>query len=132
MPESGAGPVRDGVTIVRAPPSSVVGVSVTPAMAGGFTRTVACCVVLPRVAVIVAVEAFAATVTDAGTVAAALFDDRLTTNAVGAGPVRVTVPVAALPLVTADGTRETDASFGASTVMVPVATDWLKDPVIVA
>jgi hypothetical protein len=54
--------------------------------------------------------AFAATVTDAGTVAALvlLLVSVTTTPPVGAGPVRVTVPVLLAPPVTDEGLTVTD------------------------
>lgn len=56
----------------------------------------------------VAVVAPAATVTDAGTVAEALFDARVTTwPPAGAGPASLTVPVEGLPPMTAVGARVT-------------------------
>ena len=65
-----------------------------------------------------AVVAFAATVTLAGTVAAAvLLLDRVTViPAAGAGPVKVTVPVEDVPPVTVAGLTLTEVSEAAVTV----------------
>jgi hypothetical protein len=70
----------------------------------------------------VAVVALAATVTVAGTCAAAvLLLDRVTTApAGGAGPFSVTVPVEVLPPPTAAGFRLTDLRTGAVTVRLAV------------
>jgi hypothetical protein len=75
----------------------------------------------------------AATVTELGTVALVLLDERLTDiPPVGATPVRVTVPVDEVPPVTEVGLSETPLRVGG--LMVRVA-DWLtplKLPCIVA
>ena len=71
------------------------------------------------VTVNVAVVAFAATVTLAGVVAAELLSERFTTMPpLGAGALRVTVPVDELPPTTLVGLMLTDASHG---LMVKVA-----------
>jgi len=69
----------------------------------------------------VAVVAPAATVTDAGTVAAAVLELESVTTAppVGAGAPSVTVPVLLLPATTVVGFSATDES-GAATVSVAV------------
>jgi hypothetical protein len=66
----------------------------------------------------VAVVAPAATITLAGTCAAAvLLLDRVTTAPLaGAGPLSVTVPVEDMPPITDEGLRLTEASAGAVTV----------------
>jgi hypothetical protein len=65
----------------------------------------------------VAVVAFAPTVTVAGTVALAPSEARLTTRPpVGAGPLRVTVPVEVFPPYTLLGSRERVVGVGARTV----------------
>ena len=74
------------------------------------------------VTVKVAVVAFAATVTLAGTCAAAvLLLDRVTTAPpAGAGPFKVTVPVEEVPPITEAGFRVTELSVAAVTVKVAV------------
>jgi hypothetical protein len=66
----------------------------------------------------VAVVAFAATVTLAGTWAAVvlLLESVTTAPPAGAGPLNVTVPVEELPPITDEGLRLTEASAGAVTV----------------
>ncbi len=123
------------------PPATDVGKSVTETGAGPRTTSDAVAVTPLFVALNVAVAlvaiglvvmvnvadvAPAATVTDAGTAAAARFDDRTTTRPpVGAGPVSVTVPVADTPPSTDDGDTETFETAGATTVNV---TDLLTVP----
>ena len=69
------------------------------------------------VTVNVAVVAFAATITLAGTCAAVLLLDRVTTAPLAdAGPLSVTVSVEELPPITDEGLRLTEASAGAVTV----------------
>ena len=70
----------------------------------------------------VAVVAFAATVTLAGTCAAEvlLLDSVTTAPPAGAGPVRVMVPVEAVPPVTAGGLRLTDETVGNDVKLNPV------------
>jgi hypothetical protein len=91
--------------------------------AGGFTVSVADLLDSPSVAVIMGETTLAtavvvtvnvadvapwATVTEEGTVAAALFDDSVTTlPPAGAGPVSVTVPVDVAPPATVAGFRAT-------------------------
>jgi hypothetical protein len=69
----------------------------------------------------VAVVAFAATVTLAGTVAAAMLLLLSVTDspAVGAAPFNVTVPVDEPPPVTVVGLRLTEVGTGAATVRLP-------------
>ena len=58
-------------------------------------------------------EEFAGTVTEAGTVAAGLALDKLTdAPPVGAGPVRLTVPLTVCPPVTVDGFNVRALKFG--------------------
>ena len=74
----------------------------------------------------VAVDAPAATVTLEGTDAAVRLDDNVTTRPpAGAGPERVTVPVADVPLRTDVGETETPDATGATMVSV---TDLLTVP----
>ena len=74
------------------------------------------------VTVNVAVVAFGATVTLAGTLAApVLLLDRLTTAPLaGAGPVKVTVPVEVVPPITVVGFRLTEVRTAAVTVKLAV------------
>jgi hypothetical protein len=61
------------------------------------------------------------TVTDAGTVALRLVEERLTTNPpVGAGPLMVTVPAEPVPPMTEAGLRLNELTVGAETVRVVV------------
>jgi hypothetical protein len=75
-----------------------------------------------EVTVNVAVVAFAATVTLAGTVAAAvlLLDSVTTAPAAGAGPFNVTVPVDGVPPITVVGLKLTEVNVAAVTVRVAV------------
>lgn len=123
-PPEGAALVIVTVPVVLVPAATAVGKKETPAKLGAFTVRVAELLEVPRVAttftdeseptandvtVKVADEAPPAIVTDAGTVAAAaLSAERLTERpALGAGPVRVTVPVEAVPPVKLLGLRVT-------------------------
>ena len=72
-------------------------------------------------------------VTEAPTVMPPLLDDKVTTNPpVGAGPVKVAVPVVAVPPVTVAGARPTLARLAGLTVTVPVCVVPLRVPVTVA
>jgi hypothetical protein len=147
-PPVGAGPLIVTVAVEPLPLTTEVGASEMADATGGLTVRVAVCgVAVPMTPVIVsdlaavtavvlavnvAVDAPARTVTVAGTVADESLDVRLTVvPAVGAGPVRVTVPVEEVPPVTVAGFRLTPLSVAAWTVRVTV---WLlpaKVPVIV-
>jgi hypothetical protein len=110
----------------------VVGLTVTLTSAGGLTVSVAVAEVPPEAAVIVAEAAVAtavvvivnvpevapaATVTLAGGTALALLEDKVTTSPpVGAGPVKVTVPVEDVPPTTDVG--ETVRLVGTGGVIV--------------
>ena len=118
-------------------PITVVGFKVTEETAGGFTVNAVFCVT-PNVPEILAFEVAAtawpvtvkvavvfpaATVTDDGTVAAAVLSlDRATESPpVAAGPLRVTVPVELLsPPVTLVGLKEIEDTTGGCTVSVAV------------
>ena len=91
-PPVGAGSPSVTVPVELFPPMTALGLSETPVIAGGLTVRFAVVLFVPKVAVMtavvtlvtvvvlavkVAVVAPAATATDAGTVAAALFDERL-------------------------------------------------------
>ncbi len=75
----------------------------------------------------VAVVSFAATVTVAGTVAAAvlLLDSVMTAPPAGAGPFSVTVPIELVPPRTEVGFKETLVGVAAITVRVEV---WVTPP----
>jgi hypothetical protein len=135
-PPAGAGPVNVTVPVEDVPPITEVGARVTELAVAAVTVNVAVWTVL-RVPVIVtealaatglvvtvnvAVVAFAATATLAGTCAAAvLLLDRVTTAPpVGAGPFNVTVPVEEAPPITEVGARIKELSVAAVTVKVAV------------
>jgi hypothetical protein len=138
-PPLAAGPLSVTVPVDEFPfpPVTDVGLKLTELGTGALTVNVAVCAVLLNVAEIaddvllptglvvtvkVAVVAPAATVTLAGTVAAAvLLLVRVTTApAVDAAPFRVTVPVDDAPPVSEVGLRLTELGAGASTVSVVV------------
>jgi hypothetical protein len=145
-PPAGAGPLSVTVPVEEVPPFTSSGFSNTLVSTGGLIVRAAVWVALPRVAEIVtavvaptptvvtlnvAVVAPAATVTLAGTVAAALLPDKLTTvPPAGAELLRVTVPVEELPPVRLAGLRARFDSTGGLMVSVAVCTP-LKSPVIV-
>lgn len=113
IPPDGALPVNVTVPTAELPPVTDIGKIVTLANAAGFTVSVAVCCTPPceavkvtfvadptaEVVIVNVVEvAPAATVTELGTVAELLFDDKLTTVPPGpACPASVTVPTAELP-----------------------------------
>lgn len=133
VPPLGAEPSRVMVPVAKAPPVTLVGTIASPATTGGLIVNVAL-FATPRVAVIdgetveatadvetvnVAVVWLAATVTLAGTVAAALLLPRVTEiPPLGAGPSSVTVPVDEAPPVTAVGLSPSVETDGALTVKV--------------
>jgi hypothetical protein len=80
------------------------------------------------VAVNVAVEAVATTVTDAGTVTTPVFEEpRVTTvPPVGAGPLKVTVPVEVCPPATEGGANATDSTVGVA--VRPRTADFVAPP----
>jgi hypothetical protein len=141
-PPAGAAPLSVTVHVTPAPPTTDAGFTVTvlsdTEAAAGFTVSAAVFETAPFVAVImtavtavtvdvvtvnVAVVAPAATVTDAGTDPAALFDASVTTKPpAGAADVRVTVPVLGVPPVTDVGFKATVLSTGA---VIPRDVDWL-------
>jgi hypothetical protein len=83
---------------------------------------VAAVVTVVVVMVKVALVAFAATVTEAGTEAEALLLDKVTTAPpAGAAAVSVTVPVLLVPPVTAVGLTETADSVAGAGLIVSVA-----------
>ncbi len=132
-PPFGAAPFSVTVPVDDVPPVTDVGFRLTPLGTGGVTPKLVVCVMLLYAAemvtevllatglvltVKVAVVAFAATVTLEGTVAAAvLLLLRVTTAPpLGAGPLKVTVPVDELPPVTVSGLRLTELGTAAATV----------------
>jgi hypothetical protein len=135
MPPTGARPVKFTVPVEEVPPVTVAGLIDTELRAAGLMVRFAVAVPLP-VAVMVAVAAELtalvvtvklavfdpdATVTLAGTVAAALLLDRLTTNPpVGALFRIVTVPVEVLPPTTDVGRSVTPVTGGGLIVSVVV------------
>jgi hypothetical protein len=144
MPPAGAGPVSDTVLVpvIAEPPSTVEGerlTAETKTLGGGVTVRVAVALTPLQVAVIVTpvftvtdlvlmvkvgeTVAPGATVTDCGTVAAALLLDSLTTAPpAGAGPLMVTVLFAVgLPPKTALGERVTAETPGGIRVRVASA-----------
>jgi hypothetical protein len=135
-PPAGAGPESVTVPVDGEGPWTVVGLKVTELSVAAVTVNVAVWVVL-RVAemvsellaatglvvtVKVAVVAPAATVTLAGTCAAAvLLLDRVTAAPpAGAAPFKVTVPVEEVPPITEVGLKVTELSVAAVTVKVAV------------
>jgi hypothetical protein len=128
----GAIPVSVTVPVGEAPPTTSAGLTVTEAAAGGNTVSVAACVTPAFVAEIVTgveevtafvaavkvpVEAPAAMVTLAGTVAAALALESMTpTPAAGAAPLSVRVPIEGTPPTTLVELRASETRAGCSTV----------------
>ena len=124
-PPVGAAELRVTVPVEDRPPNTEVGETDTAESATGLIVRTADTEPPPDAAEIVAVEAVVeatvltvnvadvapdTTVTDAGTVAEALLDDRVTTvPAAGAAFVRVTVPVDELPAMTDVGESVTEA-----------------------
>jgi hypothetical protein len=139
-PPAGAAPLSVTVPVEEAPPMTEVGLRLRPLRAAAgvtvkvavrltllYAAVIVTAVVedtLPVVAVKVVVVAPAATVTDAGTWAAAVFELVRVTTAppVGAGLSRVTVPVEEAPPMTEVGVTLTPlkAATGAVTVRVAV------------
>jgi hypothetical protein len=126
----GAALVRVIVPVVPVPPTNDVAITFRVFIVGSVTvksaetvvwpfpaLIVATCVVgsFVVVAVNVALVAPAAIVTDAGTVAAELFELRLTVNAPTVLPVSVTVPVEDTPPATVDGFITTVLMIGGNT-----------------
>lgn len=121
IPPGPAAPVRVTVPVEEFPPTNVVGERAMLVSVAALTVSVAVCVaplsvpVIVTVAVVdtavvvtakVALVAPAGTLTEAGTVAQALLDDKVTLVPPGpAGPVRVTVPVDGLPPISVEGER---------------------------
>jgi hypothetical protein len=139
IPPEGAIPLRVTVPVEEAPPVSEVGDTESPETVGGFTVSVALRVApfnVPDIVAAVDIEtavvlilngafvAPAATNTLAGTTTLALPDDRLTeAPPVGAGPLRVTMPVEGDPPVTDVGETEIELTDAASIVRVAFAEE---------
>ena len=135
-PPDGAGPLRVTVPVAEAPAGTEVGFKLTELSIGALTVKLAFWVApyVPEivsdvfaptgllVTVNVAVVALAATVTLAGTWAAAvlLLDSVTTAPPAGAGPFSVTVPFDLPPPKTDAGLTLTDASTDAVTVKLAV------------
>jgi hypothetical protein len=147
-PPVGAGPLSVTVPVEGLPPTTELRDRPTEERPAGVTVKVAVLLTLLKVAVIVAgvlvatgsvvavkvaVVAPAATVTDAGTWAAAVLLEVSETAKppVGAGLASVTVPVEGLPPMTEVGDRPTDVSTGGVTVKVAVLWTLSKVAVIV-
>jgi|GEM_PF-1501716 len=146
-PPVGAAEAMVTVPVEDAPPTTLVGETLTDVSAGGLMVSVAVFVSLSPVTVIVAVvtaetpvvvtvkvpvDEPAATVTLEGTVAdAELLETERVEPAAGAGPLRVTVPVEDVPPVTLVGERATDDRSSGVTVRVAVLLP-LRVAVIVA
>ena len=140
-PPAGAGPFSVTVPVDRLPPLTELGLSATEVRLAAVTVNVAVLVVplyVPEmvtevllatgivVTVNVAVVAFAATVTLAGTIAAGLLLVRATTAPPGgAAAFSVTVPVDELPPLTELGLSATEVRFAGVTVNVAVLVTLL-------
>jgi len=138
-PPVGAAIPKVTVPVELFPPMTGFGLRETPVMVGGFTVRVAVSLFVPKAAVMVAVVivvteavltvnvavvAPEGTVTVAGTVAAALFDERLMEYpAAGAEPPRVSEPAEDVPPVTDVGTSVKTVTRGVLTcsVAMPLA-----------
>ena len=147
-PPEGALPVSVTVPVELVPPRTLVGERVTDVRAAGVTVRVAVWVTPEKtpeivtgvedptpsvVTVNVFVEVPAATVTDAGTVAALVTEEErvTTTPPAGAGPVSVTVPVELLPPTTLAGATLTADRAAGVTVRPAVWVAPTATPVIV-
>jgi hypothetical protein len=128
-PPAGAAVEIVTVPVTLLPPTIAAGASVRPVGSGAVAVSDALVEEVPRaaemavrtslpttvvVAVNVAVEAAAGTVTDAGTPATMLSEDDRATTAppVGAGPLMVTVPVDDCPPATTEGVKATERTTG--------------------
>jgi hypothetical protein len=136
-PPTGAADVIVIVPEEGAPPTTVAGLRDMVDRTGGLMVRVGVFVTAPAIAVMVAVveaptatvdtenvvvEDAAGTVTEGGTVAAALSDDRVTAKPPAcAGAERVTVPVDGAPPVNEVGLRVTEESTSATGLIVSVA-----------
>ena len=136
-PSDGAGPFKVRVPTACVPPFREVGLNVIELSAAALTAKLAVLAIVPYVADMVtevlaatgavvtlnvAVVAFGAIVTLAGTLAAAVLLLPSVTSAppAGAGPLSVTVPVDEFPPSTDVGVNDTELSVAAFTVKVAV------------
>jgi len=147
-PPAGATLLIVTVPVDVPPLVTLVGLRVNEVNTGALIASVAVRVIAPEFAVIVAATevatavvftvnvadvAFAATVTEAGSVADAVVLDRATfTPPDGAGPVKVTVPAEEVPPATLVGFTLTDANTGGLIVSVTVTTTAPKVALTVA
>ena len=147
-PPVGAGPESVTAPVAEVPPVTDVGEKVRVERTGALTVRTAVAEVLPTEAVIVgavldatgvvviwkvAAVAPAATVTVAGVTALGSLEDKATLHPpVGAGAVKVTVPVEEVPPVTVLGARVKEEGAGGTTVKTVVTTAFCALAVIVA
>lgn len=146
MPPVGATDARFAVRRTCLPPMTFAALATSVESAGGLTVSVAVLLDAPSVAVMtgettlatavvetvnVAEVAPCATVTEVGTVAAALLDASVTTlPPAGAGPVSVTVPVDVAPPATVEGFKAT--LLTASVVLNRKLSIWVRHWLLVA
>jgi hypothetical protein len=128
VPAGPAMPLSVTCPAVEFPPTTELGVRVTACRTAGLTASVAVCVCPAKVAVIVEVEdaetaavltvnvaevAPLLTVIDAGTIAQALFEERLTVAVLApTGDAKVTVPVDIPPPTTLAGDNVSNVKGG--------------------
>ena len=127
-PPVGAGPAKVTVPVEGLPPMTVAGLSASDWTVVGFTVRVALCVAAPSVPFIVAITAAdtgvvamvnpvdldpVATVTLVGRLALVLLEVKpIASPPVGAGPVRLTVPIDEVPPITDVGETVTLNKLG--------------------
>lgn len=141
VPEGGAFPLKVTVPVLDLPPTTAVGETESELGTGGLrvrvveTDPTTCLAVIVTertlatgsvLIVKFTLEAPAVTTTELGTIAFPLVDVRFTSSPpVGAGPVKVTVPVTFVPPVTDDGDTDTLLRMGGLIVKTELA---LSDP----
>jgi len=147
-PPEGAGPLSVAVPVEGVPPVTVAGLREIEVNAGGSTVRVAFCVTPLRlpdtvattcdatatvVALKVALVELARIATEAGTATVVRLLESLTTNPpVGAGALRLTVPVEGVPPATVFGLKLSDAKPTGTKVRFAVCEPVPKVAVIVA